>query len=155
MQLNSLTSVKTVESSLARGHMGGVDWRYPDLGPGTPPCFRPSLCVFYLFGCLEGGWGDSESRVFCTTIFNCREVFSAPIGKFSATILPPRIVLVRVHRKEAAPPPPTKKIGVGGLHQWVQRQLGGIMCVSYDLSNVCRMWNGRVWGHVGEPSPKS
>ena len=29
------------------------------------------------------------------------------------------------------------------------------MCLRYDLSNVCGMWNGRVWGHVGGPSPES
>ena len=34
--LNSLSSVKTAESSLARGHMGGADWGYLELGPATP-----------------------------------------------------------------------------------------------------------------------
>ena len=34
--LNSLSSVKTANSSLARGHMGGGDWGYLELGPGTP-----------------------------------------------------------------------------------------------------------------------
>ena len=36
MPLNSLSSVKTAKSSLARGHMGGADWGYLELGPGTP-----------------------------------------------------------------------------------------------------------------------
>ena len=35
--LNSLSSVKTAKSSLARGHIGGGgDWGYLELGPGTP-----------------------------------------------------------------------------------------------------------------------
>ena len=34
--LKSLSSVKTAKSSLARGHMGGADWGYLELGPGTP-----------------------------------------------------------------------------------------------------------------------
>ena len=34
--LNSLSGVKTAKSSLARGHMGGADWGYLELGPGTP-----------------------------------------------------------------------------------------------------------------------
>ena len=34
--LNSLSSVKTAKSSLARGHMGGGGWGYLELGPGTP-----------------------------------------------------------------------------------------------------------------------
>ena len=34
--LNNLSSVKTAKSSLARGHMRGADWGYPELGPGTP-----------------------------------------------------------------------------------------------------------------------
>ena len=28
--------VKTIKSSLARGHIGGGDWGYLELGPGTP-----------------------------------------------------------------------------------------------------------------------
>ena len=36
MPLNSLSSVKTAKSSPARGHMGGADWGYLELGPGTP-----------------------------------------------------------------------------------------------------------------------
>ena len=34
--LNSLSSMKTAKSSLARGHIGGGDWGYLELGPGTP-----------------------------------------------------------------------------------------------------------------------
>ena len=34
--LNSLPPVKTAKSSLARGHMGGANWGYLELGPGTP-----------------------------------------------------------------------------------------------------------------------
>ena len=39
--LNSLSSVTTAKSSLAKGHMGwggggGGDWGYLELGPGTP-----------------------------------------------------------------------------------------------------------------------
>ena len=34
--LNSLPSVKTAKSLLARGHIGGGDWGYLELGPGTP-----------------------------------------------------------------------------------------------------------------------
>ena len=34
--LNSLSSVKTAKSSPARGHMGGADWGYLELGPGDP-----------------------------------------------------------------------------------------------------------------------
>ena len=43
--LNSLSSVKTAKSSLARGHMGGGggDWGYLELGPGTPPWIRGSI----------------------------------------------------------------------------------------------------------------
>ena len=33
--LNSLSSAKTAKPSLARGHMGGADWGYLELGPGT------------------------------------------------------------------------------------------------------------------------
>ena len=33
---NSLSSVKTAKSSLPRGHMGGADRGYLELGPGTP-----------------------------------------------------------------------------------------------------------------------
>ena len=36
MPLNSLSSVKMAKSSLPRGHMGGADWGYLELGPGTP-----------------------------------------------------------------------------------------------------------------------
>ena len=43
MPLNNLSSVKTAESSLARGHMGGGDWGYLKLGPGTPPWVRGSI----------------------------------------------------------------------------------------------------------------
>ena len=34
--LNSLSSVKTAKSSLARGHVGGGDWGYLELGPESP-----------------------------------------------------------------------------------------------------------------------
>ena len=34
--LHSLYSAKTAKSSLPRGHMGGADWGYLELGPGTP-----------------------------------------------------------------------------------------------------------------------
>ena len=34
--LNSLSSVKTAKSSLARGHIGAADWGYLELGPRTP-----------------------------------------------------------------------------------------------------------------------
>ena len=34
--LNSLSRVKTAKSSPARGQMGGADWGYLELGPGTP-----------------------------------------------------------------------------------------------------------------------
>ena len=34
--LNTLSGVKTAKSSLARGHIGGADWGYLELGPGTP-----------------------------------------------------------------------------------------------------------------------
>ena len=43
MPLNSLSSVKTAKSSLARGHIGGGDWGYLELGPGTPPWVRGSI----------------------------------------------------------------------------------------------------------------
>ena len=33
--LNSLSGVKMAKSPLARGHMGGADWGYLDLGAGT------------------------------------------------------------------------------------------------------------------------
>ena len=36
LPLNSLPSVKTAKSSLARGHMGEADWGYLELGPETP-----------------------------------------------------------------------------------------------------------------------
>ena len=36
VQLNSLSSMKTAESSLPRGHMGGAHWGYLELGPGIP-----------------------------------------------------------------------------------------------------------------------
>ena len=36
VSLNSLSGVKTAKSSPARGHMGGADWGYLELGPGTP-----------------------------------------------------------------------------------------------------------------------
>ena len=34
--LNSMSGVKTVQSSVARGHMRGGDWGYLELGPKTP-----------------------------------------------------------------------------------------------------------------------
>ena len=34
--LNNLSSVKTAKSSLPRGHMGGANWGYLELGSGTP-----------------------------------------------------------------------------------------------------------------------
>ena len=34
--LTSLSSVKTAQSSLARRHMGGANWGYLELRPGTP-----------------------------------------------------------------------------------------------------------------------
>ena len=34
--LNNLPTVKTAVSSLARGHVGGTEWEYVELGPGTP-----------------------------------------------------------------------------------------------------------------------
>ena len=34
--LNSLSALKTAKSSLARGHIGGGDSGYLELGPGTP-----------------------------------------------------------------------------------------------------------------------
>ena len=34
--LNNLSSEKTAKSSLARGHIGGGDRGYLELGPGTP-----------------------------------------------------------------------------------------------------------------------
>ena len=34
--LKSLSSMKTAKSSLVRGHIGGADWGYLELGPGTP-----------------------------------------------------------------------------------------------------------------------
>ena len=40
---NSLSSVKTAKSSLPRGHMGGADRGYLELGPGTPPSVRGSI----------------------------------------------------------------------------------------------------------------
>ena len=41
--LNSLSSVKTAKSSLARGHTGGADWGCLELGRGTPPWVRGSI----------------------------------------------------------------------------------------------------------------
>ena len=41
--LDSLYNVKTAKSSLARGHMGGGDWGYLELGPETPPWVRGSI----------------------------------------------------------------------------------------------------------------
>ena len=32
--------MKMAKSSLARGHMGGADWGYLELGIGTPPSVR-------------------------------------------------------------------------------------------------------------------
>ena len=43
MLVNSPPSVKTAESSLARGHMWGADWRYVELRPKTPPWVRGSI----------------------------------------------------------------------------------------------------------------
>ena len=134
--------------SASGGGGGGREWYLIVLDP-TFYMFFPHLDV------CRGYGGGSESRVFCTTIFNCRLVFCAPIGNFSAMILPPRIVSVRVHRKELAfPPTCPQKTGIGGLHQWMWCHLGGTTCVRYDLSNVCTMWNGSVWGRVAEPSPE-
>ena len=36
VSLNNLSGVKTAKSSPARGHVGGADWGYLELGPGTP-----------------------------------------------------------------------------------------------------------------------
>ena len=43
MPLNSLSSVKTAKSSLARGHVGGADWGYPEWDLGPPPWVRRSI----------------------------------------------------------------------------------------------------------------
>ena len=41
--LNNLSSVKTAKFPLARGHMGGADCGYLELGPVTPPWVRESI----------------------------------------------------------------------------------------------------------------
>ena len=43
MPLNCLSSVKTAKYSLPRGHMGGANCGYLELGPGTPPWVRGSI----------------------------------------------------------------------------------------------------------------